>query len=184
MAALFLTFLAVIVTGLGARDQATVAMLSARQGPRPALLLVAVAVSLATAMFAAWAAEFFIPLMSRYARQFMAAVALALGGLELLVLGGARKQADEPTLSLGAAAIVLVAHQATDAARFLVFAIAVAHAAPIQAGLGGAAGGVATIAIGALAPGLVAHRQLRRVRAAIGVVLIVLAVVIGSRAIG
>lgn len=184
MSAFLLAFLAVIVTSLGARDQATVATLAARHGARPALLIVAAAVSLVTAAFAAWAAGFFIPLLTTYARLFMAAVALALGGLELLLLGGARRPAQEPTQSLGATAIVLVAHQATDAARFLVFAIAAAASAPIQAGLGGAAGGVVAVTLGWLAPAVVAHPRLRLVRGAIGVGLLVLAFVIGARAMG
>lgn len=183
MSALLLAFLAVIVTGLGARDQATLATLVARQGARPMLLVVAVAASLATAAFAAWAAGYFIPLMTGPARLFMAMVALGLAGIELVLLSGPRRTPEEPTLSLGAAGIVLLAHQATDAARFLVFAVAVAFSAPLQAGLGGAAGGGAAMAIGWLAPKIVLDARLRSLRRWIGGALIVVAGVIGFDAI-
>lgn len=183
MTAFLLTFIAVILTGFGARDQATVATLSERQGPRPMLLAAGAVVSILTAAFAGWAASFVIPMLNSPARAFMAAIALGLAGLELLILGPRRKP-EEPTLSLGAAGIVILAHQATDAARFLIFAIAIAYAAPIQAGLGGAAGGVASLAAGWLAPAMVADKRLRVVRMVIGIVLTLLAFWIGLEATG
>lgn len=183
MTGFFLTFLAVVFTGIGARDQATVAMLSARLGARPMLLAIALAAGILTAAVAAWAALAVIPMMPGRARLFLAALALGLAGIELLFVGPPRRP-KEPTLSLGASAIVILAHQATDAARFLVFAIAVASAGPIQAGLGGAAGSAAVLVAGWAAPAPFLHPRLRRIRAAIGAGLILLGALTGVRALG
>ena len=91
---------------------------------------------------------------------------------------------DEPTHSLGATAIVLLAHQLTDAARFLVFAIAVATAAPIPAGLGGAVGGSATVAAGWLFAAELGRFRLGLVRRIIGAILLALAAWLALRALG
>ena len=173
MTGFFLAFLAVVLTGIGARDQATVAMLSARLGQRPTLLAVALLAGALTAAVAAWLALAVIPMMNGPSRLFLAGLALGLGGIELLLVAPSRRQPSEPTLSLGAAAIVILAHQATDAARFLIFAIAVASAAPIPAGIGGAAGAGAVLTAGWLTPHLFAHPRLRTIRAGIGAALIV-----------
>ncbi len=84
------------------------------------------------------------------------------------------KPPKEPTRSLGALAIVLLAHQLTDAARFLVFAIAVAFAAPLPAAVGG------TIVLTAawLAPELASDPRLRIARRAVGAAM--LAVALGA----
>ena len=136
----FLTLLAVLFAGLGARDQVAVAGLSLRQGPRTTVLLVAVVVTGATSAFAGWAASIIAPEMLPPARMFLAALALALAGAESLVIVP-RNKPEEPTHSLGATVIVLLSHQLTDAARFLIFGIAVATNAPVPAGLGGAFAG-------------------------------------------
>ena len=73
-----------------------------------------------------------------------------MAGLECLVIRP-RTAPEEPTRSVFAHAIVLIAHQLTDGARFLIFAIAVASAAPDAAALGGAAGGAARVVLGAMA---------------------------------
>lgn len=183
MAGLLFTLLAVILTGVGSRDQATVAMLTRSQGQRPMLLAFGIVISVATAVAAAWAATIVIPLLPGRARMVMAAMALGLAGIELLFIGS-RRQAKEPTLSLGAAGIVILAHQVTDAARFLIFAIAVATTSPIPAGIGGAIGGAVSLAAAWFAPELLTDPRLRRVRMAIGAALILLAAMVGFQAIG
>ena len=183
MNALYFAFLAVIVTGLGARDQAMVAALSLRQGARPAVLITAVVVSLATAAGFAWAAQAIAPLLSPDARTFFAGLGLMLAGGELLLLSPRRAPA-EPTLSLGALAIVLIAFQAVDAARFLVFAIAVATHAPLATGIGGALGGAVIVAMGWAAPELVDKPRLRLVRRGLGAVLLLAGGFVALRAIG
>lgn len=183
MAGFYFTLLAVLLAGLGARDQVTVAGLSLRQGARPGVLLVGLALSIVTAAFAAWAASLVAPTLVPRARSIMAAMALGFAGAEALLIAP-RHKPEEPTASLGALAIVLLAHQLTDAARFLVFAIAVATNAPVPAGLAGAVGGAVLLVAGWIAPEFVAHPRLRLARRLIGVALVLLAGFVALRAFG
>jgi hypothetical protein len=183
MTGFYFAFLAVLLAGIGARDQVAVAGLVLRQGARPGVLVVAVAVSLATAALAGWAATAVAPLLAPPARLFFAALALALAGGESLLIRP-RRGPQEPTASLGALAVVLLAHQATDAARFLIFAVAVASGAPLPAAIGGAAGGAAMVAAGWLAPELATHPRTRTLRLGLGVVLLLAGLFVGLRALG
>ena len=183
MTGFYFAFLAVLIAGVGARDQAAIAALVQRQGARPGVLVTGLAISVATAAFAAWAAQVIAPLLSPNARLFFAGLALALaGGESLLLMPGRRPQ--EPTLSLGALAVVLLAHQATDAARFLVFAIAVATHAPLPVGIGGAAAGAAIVFAGWLAPELVLDPRLRSLRRGLGALLLAAGAFLCLRAMG
>lgn len=183
MAGFYLTFLAMLLSGLGARDQIAVAQLSLRQGARPAVLIIGIAISCASAALAAWAAMVVAPMLAPPARLFMAALALAFAGGESL-LTRPRHKPKEPTLSLGALGFVLLYHQLTDAARFLVFAIAVATHAPIPAGLAGAFGGTVLLTEAWLAPQAVIHPRLRLLRRGVGAGLLLLALYVGLRATG
>jgi hypothetical protein len=117
------------------------------------------------------------------ARAVLAAMALAFAGGEQLLVGGARKP-EEPTLSLGAAGIVILAHQVTDAARFLIFAVAVATAAPVAAGIGGAAGAVVALGAAWLAPEYFVGAKLRAVRRIVGGALLLVAAGLAVQALG
>jgi hypothetical protein len=152
MTGFLFAFIAALLAGIGARDQLTVAGLAARNGQRVGLLAVAALCAAITGVIAAWAAGLVLPLLEGNSRagQILLAVALGFAGAEMLVLG-AKPPPAEPTQSLGAAGIVLMAHQLTDAARFFIFAIAAASAAPIPAGAGGAVGGIAVVALGWIA---------------------------------
>ncbi len=183
MSGLIFALLATLLAGIGARDQLTVAGIAARQGQRPGLLVVALATSIATAGAAAYGGALLAPMMGGNARLMFAALALAFAGVEMLILA-ARKMPDEPTQSLGATAIVLAAHQLTDAARFLIFAIAVATRAPISAGLGGAFGGVCIVVAGWLAAESLPVRKLSIIRRSVGAALLVLAAVLAMKAMG
>ncbi len=184
MNGLLLALIAACLTGIGARDQILLAHLSARTGPRPALLIAAVVTGTLAASIAAWVGHDAAPSLEPKLRLLLAALALAIAGGELLLFARMRPL-KEPTNSVGAAAIVLLAYQITDASRLLIFAIAVSWPAA-QAALGGALGGGAALAIGWLGSEqyLGAVPYLRRARQASGVVLILAAVVIGSMAIG
>lgn len=182
MTAFYFAFLAVIFAGLGARDQATVAALSQRQGARPGVLLTGIAVSIATAAFAAWAGSVVVPLLVPKARLVMVAIALGMAAAESLWPFTLRRP-EEPTASLGALAIVILAHQLTDAARFLVFALAVAAGASIAAGIGGAVGGAASLAAAWLLPEVFAARRIRLARRAVGALLLPLALVVAFQAL-
>ncbi|MFC3592608.1 hypothetical protein ACFOON_03105 [Novosphingobium piscinae] len=112
------------------------------------------------------------------ARALFAALALVLAGGEMVLLGP-RPAPAEPTHSLGATVLVLLGQQITDAARFLVLALAVSTAAPLPAGLGGAVGSMAGLAVVWTAPGLVATTAARHARRLIGAGLLVLGLGLG-----
>lgn len=183
LSGLLFAFLATLLAGIGARDQLTVAGIAARQGARPGLIGVAVATSIVTAAMAAYGGSLLAPLLAGDARLMFASLALALAGGEMLLLS-ARRMPDEPTQSLGAIAIVLSAHQLTDAARFLVFAITVATRAPISAGLGGALGGTCIVLAGWLAAGTLPTARLSLIRRPVGGALLILATVLAMQAMG
>lgn len=174
MAGLLFTLLVVLVVGLGARDQMLLASLSARQGARPALLLVALASGIATVAVAVWAAQIIAAAIPAPARMLFAAIALALAGLEMLVLRS-RPVPAEPTRSLGAFAVVLLAQQLTDAARFVVMAMAVVTRAPVPVALGGAAAAAALALIGWLAAESLSQGPLSRVRRLLGALVLAVA---------
>jgi hypothetical protein len=180
---LLFAFLAVLVAGIGARDQVLVAWLVARQGQRGGLLLTAMAVSIVTAIVAAWAARAVVPLLpGSGARLFFAALALGLAGAEMLLVKPTPPEG-EPTHSLGATGIVLAAQQVTDAARFTVLAIAAATGAPIAAGVGGAAAGCAVAATGWLLGEDLLRWRLRGIRIAAGLGLLAFALWLGLSAL-
>jgi Ca2+/H+ antiporter, TMEM165/GDT1 family len=171
MAAAFLAFLAALLAGAGARDQMLIAALSARRLLPFTLLGVALVTAVLAGVVVAKAAEIMAPMLSPNARVMFAGMAAVIAGLECVAVGPGR-QPEEPTRSLFAAMVVLLAHQLTDGARFLVFAIAVATAVPAAAALGGAAGGAATVLIGAMTGEAVLSGYLRLVRRVIGAVFI------------
>jgi hypothetical protein len=183
MTAAFLAFLAALLAGVGARDQMLVAGLAARGFLRPTLLLVALATAAVAGVAVAKAAEYMAPLLTPDARVMFAGMAAAIAGAECIAVLP-RPVPAEPTRSLFAATIVLIAHQLTDGARFLVFAIAVATAVPDAAALGGAAGGVGTVLIGALAGDALPAARLRLVRRIIGVVFLLVGAWLMVQALG
>ena len=174
MSGTLFALIATLLAGIGARDQLTVAALAMRNGQHWMLLLISIICAGATAAIAAVAARAVIPLLATDARTLLAALALGLAGGEMLLLR-AKPLGTEPTQSLGATAIVLFAQQLTDAARFIIFALAVATGAPIAAGVGGAVGGAAVVAAGWLGADELADRNLRLVRLAGGSVLLAVA---------
>ncbi len=180
MASFYLTFLAVLLAGIGARDQALVAALTLARGRSLAVIVVAIAVACLTAAVAVWAAQMIVPLLAPRARSFFAAMALALAGIESMVLVP-RRRLREPTLSLGALLVVLALLQAIDAARFIVFAMAVAMHAPIAVGLGGAIGGAAMLLAGWMFPEWVTRPSIQLLRRAVGLVMLAVGIALGLR---
>lgn len=174
MPAFYLTLIAVLLAGLGARDQMTVAGLALRQGKRPGLLVVAVFCACLTAAVAAWAATRMLPVLPPPARTIFAAIAIGFAGLESMVLAP-RRSPKEPTHSLGAFALVLAAHQITDAARFLVFGLGVGMAAPLAAGAGGVLSGVVLVSFAWACPEFFESRAARRERRIMGGLLVLVA---------
>lgn len=172
MTGFFLALLATLLAGAGARDQVVLAHLSRAQGARPTALLVGIITCALTSAFAAWASLSVAPMLNGNARLFMAGIALGFGGAELLFLS-LPKAPKEPTRSLSALAVVLAAHQITDAARFLIFAIGLAVYAPPMAAAGGTVAGAVLLGAAWSAPNYLAHPAARILRRVIGGVLLV-----------
>ena len=183
MTGFILALVAVLISGLGARDQLTVAALTRSIGPRPGTLVAAIVVCCATAAFAGYAATLIAPLLAAPARLFLAALALGFAGGEALILQPGR-DAKEATHSLGALTLVLLAHQLTDAARFLIFGVALAADARLPAVIGGGIGGVLLLTAAWAAPEAFTWERLRWIRRGLGLVMLLLGLWIGLRAIG
>lgn len=147
MAALMFAFLAAFCVTMGARDQVLVSDLAAKG--RGAALPVGIVTGWAASALAGYGAGYVFPALVPDAREILGAVAAIFSGVELLLLRPGRAP-KEPTYSVGAASLVLLAHQITDAARFLAFGIGIAYAAAIPAAMGCAAGGTMALGLGAM----------------------------------
>ena len=170
MAGFLFAMLAVIATGLGARDQVLVAQMA----PRRAVLVIGIACGIVTAIAAGWAGHSVAPLLNGPARMFLVAMALGFAALELLVIRPGHRPL-EPTQSLGAFALVVLAQQMFDAARFTVFAIAAASPLPWIAVAGGALGSAASVTAGWIGGAAWERQPLGPVRRVLGIVLLLAA---------
>lgn len=177
MPAFYLTLIAVLLAGIGARDQVTIAGLASRQGQRPGVLLIALLSAAATASLAGYGAHLMLHELPPPARAIFAAIALGMAGIESMALTPRRKPA-EPTNSLGALLIVLLAQQVTDAARFLVFGLGVGMAAPVMAGVAGGVGGGSLVALAWARPDVLDNPAYGWVRRVVGAVMCLSAAVI------
>jgi len=183
MASFLLALVSVFAVSLGGRDQLLVARLADRLGRGGGLLAVGIASSGISALAMAVAGLAMALVLPAPAAEMLVAIALLVAAAELT---WKRKAAlpDEPTRSLFATFVVLLARQLGDAARFLVFAFAAGSSAWL-AGAGGAAGGAAALALGvALGGELPKRTPLRAIRLALAGVLAVVAVVAGLSARG
>ena len=175
MAAALFAFIAAALAGIGARDQMLVAGLVARQGRRWPILLVALTTAMLSSAAVILAARVIGGELNNRAGMLLAALALALAALELALVQP-RRAPQEPTHSLGAAGLVLLVMQITDATRFLIFAIAIATEAPRTAGLGGMAASLVVIMIGWLGGADLLALPIRPVRRVLAAVLMLVAV--------
>ncbi|WP_309622584.1 hypothetical protein [Novosphingobium sp.] len=178
MAGFLFAMLAVLATGLGARDQ----VLVAHMAPRRAVLAVALVCTLIASLLAGWAGQSVAPLMTAPARMFLVAMALGLAALELLVIRPGRKPI-EPTQSLGAFFLVLLAQQLFDASRFTLFAIAAASPAAWTAVAGGILGSATSVSAGWLGGATWQARPLTLVRRGLGAAMLLLALYLAYPAI-
>ncbi len=174
MATFLFALLAAFVAGIGARDQMVVASLAARRGSGAGLLVVSLVTAGASAAFAGWAGGQVAPQLIPGARHILVAMALGLAALELIALRP-RKSASEPTESLGALAVVLLAHEITDAPRLLVFALAAASAEPQFPMFGGIVGCSAGVVLAWGAGESLLGLTLARIRLALGIGLALIA---------
>ena len=176
------SLLLVFALALGGRDQWLVGGWADALGRGRPLLLVGIASSCLTAGVMAWVGSGLAAMLPARAAQMLVAFALAIAGFELAWPVKPRDPR-EPTRSLGAIAIVLVARQIGDGARFAVFAFAAQASLPATAALGGALGGAAAIAMGwSLGGKGLSRLPLRPVRLALAVCLILAAFFIGLNA--
>ncbi len=175
MSGFLFALVAALLAGFGARDQTIVAGIAARHGGRVAVLLVALCSTVVAAGGAVWLAAAFAPQLTPPAQTMLAVLALGLAALDLL-LSRRPKPPKEPTHSLGAFGIVLLAQQLTDASRFLLFAIAVASVMPLAAGLGGALGGMAVVTLGWLGADDLLRLPLAAVRRWLGAALLLVSI--------
>lgn len=167
MAGFLFALLAVLTTGLGARDQ----VLMARMAGRGSVLPVGLVCALLATAAAGWAGHAVAPLIDSGTRAMLVAMALGFAAVELIFVRPGRKPL-EPTQSLGAFAVVILAQQLTDAARFTVFAIAAASPLPWVAVGGGALGSAASVLAGWLGGSGWEAQPLGRIRRALGIVLL------------
>lgn len=179
MHAFLLSLLLVFALSLGGRDQWLVARWTEALGQSGALLFTGIACACVSAAFMAWLGAQFAAMLPPRAGQMLVAFALVAAGIELL-LRVESAPPKEPTRSLGAIAIVLLARQIGDGARFAVFALAAWSGLPAVTALGGAIGGAAAIALGwGMGAGTLARWPLRAVRLGLGIALLVAALFIG-----
>lgn len=141
-----LTLVLVFTIALGGRDASIMAGLADRLGRAPALLALGMASAALSAALMAWLGSTFATLLPYRAAQMLVAFALGFAALEL-ALPLKLKQPAEPTRSLGAIALVLLARQVVDAARFVVFAFAALAHVPWVSALGGALAGAGALAL-------------------------------------
>lgn len=171
MSGFLFAFVAIALASIGARDQLLLARMSQRQGQRPGLLIIAILTASASCAAAVWVAQFVAgELPTIPARIVFAGLALVFAGGEALLLG-ARKPPEEPTQSLFAALVVLLAQQITDAARFVVVALTILTRAPLPVALGSAAASALMLAVVWTAPEVTGQRTLPWVRRLAGAVL-------------
>ena len=181
----FIALVLTVIAALGGRDQLLVARIraaGAQRGGLP-LLVIGIACAVLTGALAAWAGGVVDAMISDAAETMLVAFALGLAGLELL-WPNREKRLLEPTRSLGAIALVLLARQVSDGPRFVIFALAASSGAPLLTGVGGAAGAAVAIALGWSLGAALERLPLRPVRLALGTIIVVAAIVIGLTARG
>lgn len=172
----------VFAVGLGGRDQMLVARLSSGLEQSPLLLGLGCLCAFISAGVMAFAGATMAEILPARAADMLVAFALAIAAFELF-WPIRMKPMDEPTRSLGAIGIVLLARQVGDAARFIVFAIAAEATYPLVAFIGGGLGGAAVIGMGwMIGAQLETNFPLRTLRLIFGGCLIVAALLIGLNA--
>ena len=175
MPTFFLAWAAVAICSLGSREQLLLARLVELRGGAVGLVAIALPAAALSAALMAWAGATVSALLPDAAKTMLVAFALLAAAVEL-AWPVREKTLREPTQSLFALLVVLVARQIADAARFLVFALAVASGMALLAAIGGALGGAASALLAVAAADDLPRWPLRTIR-------IVLAAVVSAVAI-
>lgn len=150
MPAFFLSFLACAFVIVAGREQVRVARLSAGLGAGAGLFAAIWISAIAASVLVAWVGSLMAPMIPGNGKLMFLAMAMLLASLELVFLRPGKPPA-EPTRSVGAILLVLLAKQATDGARFLVLALCVVTGDPVLAGIGGALGSGIALSVAAMA---------------------------------
>ena len=182
MAAFLFAFAAVFAVSLGGRDQLLAARLAERLGKGGGLLVVGVLASTLSAFAMAVAGLALALALPGPAADMLVAIGLLLAAAELAWPRSGRLP-EEPTRSLFATFVVLLARQIGDGARFLVFAFAAGGSAWL-AGAGGAVGGSVAIALGVAASSELPGWPLRWLRAGLSAALAITGLFIGLKVRG
>jgi putative Ca2+/H+ antiporter (TMEM165/GDT1 family) len=174
-----LALLLVFTLAIGGRDQWMVAHWADSLGKTAPLLIVAAMSSCLAAAAMGWIGARFAALLPQRAGQMLVAFALGMAAVEL-AWPVRLKSPREPTRSLPAILLVLLARQIGDGARFAIVAIAAWTSAPVTTAFGGALGGVVAVALGWSGGGEALTRwPLRAVRLVLATGLFVAALFIG-----
>jgi putative Ca2+/H+ antiporter (TMEM165/GDT1 family) len=174
-----LALLLVFALAFGGRDQWMVAQWSDALGRNAGLLTMAVLSAAISAAAMAWIGAEFAAILPGRARQMLVAFALGAAAVEL-AWPGRPPPPREPTRSLPALFIVLLARQIGDGARFGIVALAAWTGAPVTAAIGGMLGGAAAVAAGwSLGAATLTRWPLRAVRLALAAGLLIAALFIG-----
>lgn len=184
MPAFFLALVAVALTSFGGRDQLLIADLSARQGGRLGLLVVGCIIAVITAAAMALSGQYIASILPSAGKTMLVAFALFAAAFEL-AWPVKVKPPKEPTYSLGATAIVMLARQLGDGSRFLIFAFAASTGTPWFAAAGGALGGMIAIAAGwAMAEDLPVTLPLKLIRRVLAAIILIVGIYVGLSARG
>ena len=182
MAAFLLALAAVFAVSLGGRDQLLAARLGARLDKTGGLLAAGTVASLVSSFAMATVGLAMALALPGAAADMLVAMALIVAAVELAWQRPARLP-EEPTRSLFATFVVLLARQLSDAARFCVFAFAAGGSAWL-AGIGGALGGAAALALGFAVGNELVAWPLRPIRLVLAAILLVAAIMTGLTARG
>lgn len=167
-------FIATFLLGTGGRDQVLIAGLVAKLGKRVSLLAACLVATTLTVAVAVWLASLITTQLDAAAIAPLAALAMGLAGLEMALVRERRIPA-EPTRSLGAITLVLLAFQAADAVRLATFALVLTSSIPLPTGLGAALGGIATLTTGWVLGEELPALLLTRIRRWLGIAVVALA---------
>jgi putative Ca2+/H+ antiporter (TMEM165/GDT1 family) len=182
-AVLLMVMAAGFVATDGGRAQLLVARLAKDLGRSQGLLLSALATSSATMLLAVWIGSVARLQLDKDVIAWLAALAMLGASIELLWPVRMR-EAKEPTRSLGAVSLVLIARQLVDAPRLVVFAASTQLAPAFILALGGALGGGVCLWFGWRFGDMVDRRVASKlVRWTMGLILLMLAVLLAAKAV-
>lgn len=182
MDSFLLCLVLVFAIALGGRDQLIVARLSETLERSWQLLVLGGLCAAISAAVMAFFGMTMADILPQRAAEMLVAFALAIAALEL-ALPVKLKTMNEPTRSLGAIGVVLLARQLGDGARFIIFAFAAEATYPATTIVGGAIGGFAAIALGwMMGTELETKLPLRAIRLVMAACLFIAALFIGLNA--